>query len=178
MLRLICACINYKIGLLITAHSFISTYNTSFFSFSERCLLQFSLWTDSVASHSLILAAMFIVSFILMVLGSDLGLSHGAKDFDFYGVMSFPVGTLVATSLPARLLLPWPILVLDRRKLERAQHRQACAKLQRKEFVGINKSPVCFVAAKRNIWKFVFNIKKVSLFVFCTICLFILCKGL
>lgn len=59
-----------------------------------------------MVSPSHITATLFIVPFILIVLGSDLGSSYVAEATDFYWVMSFPVGTGVATSLPVRALRP------------------------------------------------------------------------
>lgn len=59
-----------------------------------------------MVSPSHITATLFIVPFILIVLGSDLGSSYVAKATDFYWVMSFPVGTGATTSLPGRALRP------------------------------------------------------------------------
>lgn len=45
-----------------------------------------------------ITVSLFIFPLILIALGSDLGSSYVAKAADFYWVMSFPVGTRVATT--------------------------------------------------------------------------------
>lgn len=69
--------------------------------------------TYLVVSPPLITATLFIVPFILIVLGTDLWSSYIAKATDFYWVMSFPVGTGVATSPPVRALHHKSILILQ-----------------------------------------------------------------
>lgn len=62
----------------------------------DWCLFQSSFWIHLVVSSSHLTATLFIVPFILLVPGSDLGSSYVAKATDFYWVMPFPVGTGVS----------------------------------------------------------------------------------
>lgn len=140
------------------------------------CHANFLTWTDVYSSllwdlirwsrPSHITATLFIVPFILISLGSDLGSSYVAKATDFYWVMSFPVGT----GLPVRGFASHSsacractdILVWQSNKswhgtimLFGASHRSPG--ILQIGFVGTDVLPSCSAVVEFNVWQLGFN---------------------
>lgn len=123
-----------------------------------------------MVSPSPITASLFIVPFILIknVLGTDLWSSRVAKAADFYWVMSFPVGTGVATNLPVRTLHHKSVLILlfgSRTKAGTA-YAQFGARLALSHrspgflqigFAGIDVLPSCSAFVDFKVWQLGFN---------------------
>lgn len=115
-----------------------------------------------MVSPSPITASLFIVPFILIknVLGTDLWSSRVAKAADFYWVMSFPVGTGVATSPPVRTLHHKSVLILlfgSRTKAGTAYAQFGARLALSHRSPGIDVLPSCSAFVDFKVWQLGFN---------------------
>lgn len=112
-----------------------------------------------------ITATLFIVPFILIFPGFDLGSSYVAKATGFYWVMSFPVGTAVATSLPVWTLHHESILTLClavEQKLAQRTHRRAhthtpCGALGAQAFYRYGLWALVYFLVALQLWNLMFG---------------------